>query len=373
MKALKTLLVAALGMFAMAANAQETQEVTYEYLPHWYFQGNVGAQYTLGETKFSKLISPNAQLGVGYNFNPVLGLRLTVNGWQSKGAWTTNETKVYKWNYVAPSLDLTVNLSNLISGFNPKRIVDVSLFLGPEANIAWNNKEQNDIVAAYPDIQKLEEYRKDYNWTGTKINPFGHFGLDVDFKVSDRVKINLEGAANVGADKYNSKHAGNMDWYFNALVGVKVALGKTYNKIVPEPVVVVPPTPTKPEPKPIKVMKSFDKTINVFFKIRESYISPVENAKVQEMIAFLKDVPEAKVTVTGYADAGTGNPRINLKYSQDRANAVTKALIDGGIAADRIITEAKGDTVQPFSENDSNRVTIAIAKGEKEVEVMQEQ
>lgn len=369
------ILTALMAVAGLSANAQDTQEVTYEYLPHWYFQGNVGAQYTLGEAKFGKLISPNAQLGVGYNFNPVLGLRLTVNGWQSKGGWANSVqvdrygmTSPYKWNYVAPALDLTVNLSNLISGFNPKRIVDISLFLGPEANIAFKNDEANAnyaaLAAGYAGNPNVFEMDPDYNWTGTKIRPFGHFGLDVDFKVSDRVKINLEGAANVGSDKYNSKKAENADWYFNALLGVKVALGKTYNTIVPEPVPVpvVDPTPAPtPAPKPI-VKKIEEKTINVFFKIRESVISDVENVKVQEMIAFLKENPNAKVSVTGYADVGTGNPRINLKYSQDRANVVTKALIDGGIAADRITTDAKGDTVQPFAENDSNRVAIAIAK-----------
>lgn len=375
MKFKSLILTAFMAVAGLSANAQDTQEVTYEYLPHWYFQGNVGAQYTLGEAKFMDLISPNAQLGVGYNFNPVLGARLLVNAWQSKGGWSNKTeaaalgfTNPYKWNYVAPSLDLTINLSNLISGFNPKRIVDISLFLGPEANIAFKNDEANanysKLAANYTGQPSAFEMDDAYNWTGTKVRVAGHFGLDIDFKVSDRVKINLEGAANILSDKYNSKKANNADWYFNALLGVKVALGKTYNTIVPEPVPVpvVDPTPAPtPQPKPV-VKPVQEKTINVFFKIRESIISATENAKVQEMIAFLKENPEAKVSVTGYADVGTGNPRINLKYSQDRANVVTKALIDGGIAADRITTDAKGDTVQPFAENDSNRVAIAIAK-----------
>jgi outer membrane protein OmpA-like peptidoglycan-associated protein len=66
--------------------------------------------------------------------------------------------------------------------------------------------------------------------------------------------------------------------------------------------------------------------------------------------------------VTGYADVGTGNPKIDLGYSQGRAQNVAKALTDAGIDASRITVDAKGDTVQPFSENDKNRVTIAIAE-----------
>ena len=65
---------------------------------------------------------------------------------------------------------------------------------------------------------------------------------------------------------------------------------------------------------------------------------------------------------TGYADVETGNPRINMFYSQGRAAGVAKALTDAGIDAERITVDAKGDTVQPFSENDKNRVSICIAK-----------
>lgn len=357
MKLFKSLLAVVLMATGLSASAQEneTQEVTYKYLPHWYIQVNGGVGHTLGETKFGDLLSPNAQIGVGYNFNSVLGLRLTVNGWQSKGFWCPT-SEGYKWNYVAPQLDLTVNLTNAIGGFNPKRIVDVILFGGAACNIAWKNDEANA-------IQPSSTESMEYLWDGTKINPFGRFGLDIDFKVSKRVKIGLEAAANVGTDKYNSKKAGNADWYFSGLVGVKVALGKTYETILPPP----PPAPVvveepKPVEKPVEIVKETEKTINVFFKICSSFISETENVKVQEMIAFLKENPDAKVSVTGYADAGTGNARVNLKYSKNRADAVEKALIDGGIAPERITKDAKGDTVQPFAENDLNRVTIAIAK-----------
>ena len=51
-----------------------------------------------------------------------------------------------------------------------------------------------------------------------------------------------------------------------------------------------------------------------------------------------------------------------MTYSKQRAENVAKALKNAGIDAGRIIVDAKGDTVQPFSENDKNRVTIAVAK-----------
>lgn len=351
MKAIKFLLVAAFALFASVASAQKN---TYEFVPHWYTQVNGGVQYTYGEASFSKLLSPNAQLGFGYNFNPYLGIRLSANGWQSKGGWDNGDN--YKWNYVAPQLDLTLNLSNAISGFNPKRIVDVSIFGGAVANVAWNNDEAKGFAESYP---------MTFLWDGTFVRPFGRMGLDIDFKVGSRVAINLEAAANVGGDKYNSKRGHNSDWYFNGLLGVKVALGKTYKAIAPEPVVVTPePEPVQVVEKPVekKVVVVKEKTINVFFNLRSSEIGDVENAKIQDMVAFLKANPSVKVSVTGYADVATGNPKLNMQYSKDRADAVTKALVAAGISADRISTDAKGDTTQPFAENDMNRVCIVIGK-----------
>ena len=56
----------------------------------------------MGEISFDKLLSPNAQIGVGYNFNKVVGVRLSVNAWQSKAGWNVAglyPIQKWKWNY----------------------------------------------------------------------------------------------------------------------------------------------------------------------------------------------------------------------------------------------------------------------------------
>lgn len=68
------------------------------------------------------------------------------------------------------------------------------------------------------------------------------------------------------------------------------------------------------------------------------------------------------MSVTGYADKGTGNARINSKLSEKRANNVVEALKAKGIAADRITVAYKGDTVQPYNTPEENRVSICIAE-----------
>ena len=120
----KQILSGLLLLAALTASAQESQqgETVYDFKPHWFLQVQpVGGQYTLGEVDFSHLASYNVQAALGYQFNKVVGLRLAVNAWQSKGGieidnsdfGQVNFRQTWKWNYVAPSLDLQFNLSNL--------------------------------------------------------------------------------------------------------------------------------------------------------------------------------------------------------------------------------------------------------------------
>ena len=85
--------------------------------------------------------------------------------------------------------------------------------------------------------------------------------------------------------------------------------------------------------------------------------------KIEDIVKYLNKYPDARVSVTGHADKGTGNSQINIGYAQKRADAITELLINKfGINRNRIISNSKGDTVQPYEQNDLNRVTICIAE-----------
>ena len=85
-------------------------------------------------------------------------------------------------------------------------------------------------------------------------------------------------------------------------------------------------------------------------------------AKIERLAAYLTANPQAKVVICGYADKATGTPKINDALSLKRAQAVSKALQVKKIDAGRIRVEHKGDTVQPFTEVEKNRVSICIAE-----------
>ena len=81
-----------LGVLSASAQAEQKGTTEYVFQPHWYIMLQGGGQYTLGEGSFSDLFSPNAQVALGYNFTKVVGLRLSVNAWQSKGVIKLDDT-----------------------------------------------------------------------------------------------------------------------------------------------------------------------------------------------------------------------------------------------------------------------------------------
>ena len=372
---MKTLLAGLLLTFSASAMAQATYETAdgtkYEFQKHWFLNLEGGAQYTLGEAKFGDLISPNVQLGLGYQFSPVFAARLQANAWQSKGGWngygTPAITKDYKFKYAAPGIDLMFNLSNLICGYNPFRTFNVTAFLGGGLNIAWGNDEVNDIAKS---LKNTDGYNLEYLWDGSKVCPFGRAGLELAFRLSDAVALTLEGNANITDDHYNSKKAENPDWYFDALLGLRINLGKTYNKIVPPAPVPAPEPVAEPEPEPVVapapapvVEKIEPIRRDIFFLINKTNIRDEEAQKVKDIADYMNKYPKSKVVVTGYADAGTGNDKINDRLAAQRADIVVKTLKEQyNIAADRISYDSKGARVQPFAENDMNRVSICIAE-----------
>ena len=101
----------------------------------------------------------------------------------------------------------------------------------------------------------------------------------------------------------------------------------------------------------------------IFFNIRSTKIQASEYDKIERVVKFLKDYPDANITITGFADAKTDNHKRNMKYSQKRADKLKK-LLTGKYIIDpsRITTDAKDDTMQPFVENEKNR--LAIVTGE---------
>ncbi len=337
-----------------------------EFNPHWFLQLQAGGAYAVGEAKdFKDLLSPAAAVSAGYRFNPLLGLRLGVGGWQARGGWA-DPARNYKFDYIQTNLDVMLSLTNLFCGFND-RFLDAYLFAGFGGAVGLDNDEAVAMNAGGAKFEKL--------WTGKKFFPAGRAGIGLNFNVSRTVSVGLELNANMLPDNFNSKKGSVCDWQYNALLGLTYSFGGRTKKAVvtePEPEVIAPrpavvqepePQPQpEPAPAPKPVVKPAPMVQNVFFTINSSRIRKDEQSKIDSIVEYMKENPDATVVVTGYADKETGTTTYNMAISGRRAKAVADAIVAAGIEASRVTTVAKGDTEQPFEGRTRNRVAVALTQ-----------
>ena len=354
LKSLTLILAVALG--AQVAFAQQSKsDPSVEFNPHWYGQIQGGAAYTIGETAFKNLISPAGALSLGYQFNPTLGVRFNAAGFQGKGA-VVSPLEVYKFNYLQGAFDLTLNLAQLF-GYKHDRVFNPFVFIGGGAAFGFNNGA-NKVTKTNP-----KEYFA-LLWEKNMITPVARVGLGADFRLSDAVALTLEVNDNVLSDKFNSKKVGHPDFQFNALAGLKINFGKTTRpsaKYLAELAAAeAAADKLAAEKAAAEKLAAEMRQVNTFFTINSYVISDEEAAKLIRYIDWLKANPDVNIAIAGHADKGTGTKRINQKLSEQRAAAVKAFLTERGIAESRIVSVvANGDRIQPFEENDLNRVVIS--------------
>lgn len=342
----KTIAMAAgLLLTCTASFAQEDRN------PHWYVgaQGGVQVQPLSGNLK--DLYTPHFGIQIGNQISDVFGMRLQGLGYQAKGQFSDvavqglpGSIKEYKvWS---AKWDLLFNITNIISPNRTNKSFNWSIFLGAGATGAWDTPKYSNNFALYPGG-----------------------GTQIEYLVSKNVGINLELQANHKAMSLNDINRGDK-WQGVALLGLTYHFnGK--KKPAPEPVVEVAPEPeyatridtiwyNETEYRTKTVTDQF--STGAKFKIRET--SNVDESVVSKVVKFVKENNNVKVSVTGYADKGTGKPESNMKYSQKRAESTAAALIEAGVPAEIITVDWKGDTEQPFEVNEDNRTAIVKVSGE---------
>ena len=101
---------------------------------------------------------------------------------------------------------------------------------------------------------------------------------------------------------------------------------------------------------------------SLYFLLGKSELRPEEAFKLGQLCQILKENPDTKIQITGYADSGTGTDDINRRLSAERAAAVAKMLQDAGIAKSRIETGSVGGDHDATASPESNRVAVCIVK-----------
>lgn len=90
---------------------------------------------------------------------------------------------------------------------------------------------------------------------------------------------------------------------------------------------------------------------HLYFATNEVTILPESDNTLNELALFLAENPALRIRVVGHTD-NVGSDKDNMVLSEGRANSVKEALLNRGIAADRIETLGMGRT-QPIASNDT--------------------
>ena len=358
--------VALLFGISTAAQAQDESEA-------YNFVGvQAGAQATLTHYHFDRLITPQYALQFGRYFNDKVGARVHFQGYKINSGFqsdrfpflTTIPCHGYSFKAVTGDLDMLVNLSNVINPNRSNNNVNWYGVVGFGVNYTWDTDDFNEVTSQH----NGEFYYVGQQLCGDKHASFnGRLGTGVEVNLTDKLALTFEADANYKNDQFNYKFNDKCDWQLAAFVGLTYKLGKKAKKVEP---IVEPVYATRvdtvwyddTEYKTKVVTEEF--TCDDHFQICKS--QPVSESVINKVTDFMKTYKNVTVEVTGYADKGTGNPTINMKYSQQRAEAVAEALKAAGVPAEIMTVDWKGDTVQPFAENDENRAAIVKVSGETE-------
>lgn len=378
-------MVMLLSVTFFTSKAQEMRMPKYGFLDNWSFSAGIGANATFAD-KYQDIKpqnwGPEAWVSLNKDWSPVVGTRLQL-GWNKTNVLTYDHpwggTKDYIQrlkqtpNSLGASLDFTFNVLNTFLYDYDRRFNILAI-----AGIGYSHMfEKHNDFADEVSINEVNNYKK-----GNYIVP--KVGLQLNYRVSDPVLIFLEGDFRVYSDKLDeivnkAQYDGQMvltagiTYKFKNRDGSRGfryipsynqedidALNSEINSLKEQ---------LEAKPKEVEVVKEVkvvenvvDKDlapVTVSFSLNSSNIEEKQKANIENIATYLKDNPDVKVSVVGYADKETGTAEYNKELSVDRAEAVAKLLVDKyGIDKDRLTVCGEGDTVQQYEKNDWNRAVI---------------
>ncbi len=378
MKKISLLLMSILVAFGISA--QETENVSHGdiYLKNkatdnWFMTLGGGANMYFGsgssDQDFMDAIGWQGQLTVGKWISPIWGGRLAVNVGQQEH-YNRPADNYRTDSFIHPQLHVMWNATNALVGYRADRTYN---FI-PYAGFGWLMGMEEDDFSGSMD--------NELTWNMGLMNNFQlskNFGIFID--------ISAYTVKESWGHRYSQTTSGDMSYDIaaQALVGVKFGLGGKqdftnaelldYNLINDlnsqinrlraenENLSKRPEfCPECPDVEPQPVAESVYVPNVVFFRINSANIDRQQQISVYNTAEYMKSNPNATVEIVAYADKQTGTPDYNMKLSERRAKAVADALTSQyNIDSSRINIDWKGDTIQPYDENDWNRVAIFIA------------
>lgn len=367
----KTILLSVLALGALTINAQTVVVKGGGFWDNWSMGVQGGATMKMSGEGFFKSARPAFGLTLGKQWTPILGMDIQGMGYVN----TTNSSTMIDASDV--SLIGRMNLMNLFAGYNGMpRPFEVETVTG----LGWlhhymTGSGDTDDLSARIGLNFNFNLGEDAAWT-LGIKPAVLFNLTGEYPSKklafNRNKANMEillGLTYHFADGDGNRHfalvnaidplaLAAMNEEINDLREVIVAKDVELVGLADELMVVQ----NQLNQARNKEMETTGQTIKILesvvaFPFNQSDVQTSQMPSLEHVANYLKDNPDAKITVNGYASP-EGTEEYNLQLSQRRADAVKNILVDKyGIATDRInaIGHGVGDV---FSVPAWNRVGI---------------
>ena len=344
MKTVRIISMLTLAMALTGAMPAQAQQKQTDFASQWYVLPQVGLGYHVGEASFGDLLSPAFQLGVGYRFTPLFGLRASMSGFQARN-WQCHPLKEYKWNYMQGNIDAALSVTDLIWGWDTGRRWNAHALAGIGLNMSYKNDDANSL-ATTPTAPGEPNAGFEELWSGKKAFFAMRLGAGVEYALNERFAIGLEYSANALSDKWNSKRGknGNMDWQQNLLAGVRVNIGQQA-------------AGSRKAAEPVEEVLPSDVFAMVTFSAGSYDVPDRELSKLQSVLDKLRQSPEARMTLSGYE--GVSQPVTYSSLSKKRAEAIKEWLVEHGADASRIDAQGRG-MKNDGSKNATRSVEIRI-------------
>ena len=392
----KLFLMLAVAMLTVSANAQRTAVTANKAGDNWYIGINAGVATPMNKFRsnlgggedygFMKGVSPEFGVRVGKNLTTVFGLALDINNYFGN---KSDSKSMFGSKTFINSTDFDIlstwNLSNLFGGYlgqprkfevialagggysrawaqkqggiNAKLAFDLALNLGDAKQ--WQVYLEPGVVLGQPYPHYANPFRKtEFLFNGKKWNGAFSLKLGVNYKFgtsngTHNFKIEeLRDQAEI--DALNAK-INELRGDVDAKNGQLNAANQTINDLKKKL--------AECEARPTQIVEEKKETTLqpiVIFRQGKSTIDAAQYASVEMVAKYLKNHPESKVLVKGYASP-EGKAELNQKLSEARATAVANALIKRyKISKDRITTQGLGATSEISEENDFNRVAMFV-------------
>lgn len=329
----------------------------------------VGGQMLFGDhekqMKFGDRIAPALDIAIGKWITPEVGVRLMYTGWSLNGA-TQNEAlgngnpiSNKPWHgywlyeqeikYMNLHGEVMFNLSNLLCGYNEKRIWNCSPYLGLGFMRIYKGGNTSEIGA--------------------------NLGIHNAFRLSDALDLNLDVRGSLVNDDFDSERGGrNEEGILSATLGLtykfkprgwKPKVVTVYNETELERLrqqmtelnAEYERLKNKPTEKVVTntelLLKEIVAPCMVVFPINKAILSQDERVNLKMFSENVKKADKGIIySITGYADAATGNKEINDPLSKARAEAVYRCLVDEfGISESQLMIDYKGGVENMFYDN----------------------